>query len=139
MRTWFKPLLILTILISTSVLSGCASTPHANQVGNWDRLGTREVNWRVDHDVIRVTAREGLFSKLQFRVTRAPIEIYDCTVHFADGSKHEVALRDVFAAGSASRVVDLPGKRRVITRVEFTYRKVRRGKATPKVVLYGRH
>ena len=104
-----------------------------------DRLGTREVNWRVDRDAIVVTTKEGRFSKLQFRVVQAPIEMYNCTVFFRNGKKVKVTLRGAFPAGSSSRVIDLPGGDRVITRVEFTYRKLRRGAAVPKVILYGRH
>ena len=138
MWNWSRTMIVLTVALVATALNGCASTPRAGHP-NWERLGAREVNWRVDRDAIRVTASEGAFTKLQFRVARAPIEIFDCTVFYRDGSKQKISLRNKFAAGTASRVIDLAGNRRIITKVEFTYRKLRTNKATPKVVLYGRH
>jgi len=139
MHTWTRSLVVLALFALTTISSGCASAPQAGGGSAWDRLGTREVNWRVDRDVIAVTAKDGRFSKLQFRVSRAPIEMYNCTVFFRNGTKEKITLRGAFPAGSSSRVIDLPGGDRIVTRVEFTYRKLRRGAATPKVVLYGRH
>ena len=52
---------------------------------------------------------------------RLALELYDVRVVFGDGSTYSPATRLVFAPGSTSRVIDLPGGARVIRRVEFRY------------------
>jgi hypothetical protein len=87
----------------------------------WDKLGERWVNGRADRDVIHVGRRDGRFRRLQLVVEHSALELYDVRVVFGDGSTYSPATRLVFAPGSTSRVIDLPGGARVIRRVEFRY------------------
>ena len=43
-------------------------TPSANHKGNWKHLGSQVVNFGLDHDVVRVGANEGGFSKLKVNI-----------------------------------------------------------------------
>ena len=43
------------------------------------------------------------------------------TVHFGNGGKQEVAMRNTIPAGGETRAIDLEGDDRVINRVEFWY------------------
>ena len=104
---------------------------------DWELLGSRQVSFAVDHDVIPVTAREGVFRALKIEVEAGNLEMYDIKVVFGNGEVFSPGTRLVFRENSRSRTIDLPGNRRVINRVEFFYRsRVRRGKAT--VRLYGK-
>ena len=87
----------------------------------WEKLGEREVNGAVDHDVIEVGAREGRFRKIMFVVENSAVEMFDVTVHFGDGSTWSPATRLIFPADTRSRVVDLPGADRFIRSVHFKY------------------
>lgn len=103
----------------------------------WELLGTREVSYGADHDVIPVTAREGWFRALKIEVAEGNLELYDIKVIFGNGESFSPNVRLVFRQNSRSRTIDLPGDRRVINRVEFLYRsRLQRGKAT--IRLYGK-
>jgi hypothetical protein len=101
------------------VLAGLAAAAEAGPL--WQLLGERRVTDRVDHDSIRVTAREGDFQALQLRVRGVAVQFRSMTVHFANGTSQAVELREVIRAGDASRVIDLAGGDRVIERVDFVY------------------
>lgn len=112
------------------------------QPGKWERLGERQVKWRAERDTIMVTAAEGRFTALKFKVRTADIHMLDMKVHFANGDVQDVGLRFKIAAGSESRVIDLPGNKRVIKKVVFVYKKS--GGALKRlkrafVALWGRH
>lgn len=87
----------------------------------WIKLGERKVNYTVDRDEILVTAAEGRFTALKLRVENGGINLHRMVVHFADGSIKEVELRENIPAGGSSRVIDLPGNRRIIHKVVFVY------------------
>lgn len=103
---------------------------------DWELLGSRQVNFRADHDVIPVTAKEGWFKAIKIEVDDGNLELWDIRVIFANGETFSPKTRLVFREDSRSRTIDLPGERRFISRVEFNYRsRGRSGKA--EVKLYG--
>jgi hypothetical protein len=58
-------------------------------------------------------------------------------VHFGNGSSERISIRFVIPAGGQTRVIDLPGERRVIESVEFWYRKADWRSRRPRVRLFG--
>ena len=120
------------LLISTLLMSSPASA------GDWERLGSRKVNFVGDKDTIAVTAAEGRFDTINLEVDKGDLEMYDVVVTFGDGSKFSPETRFNFDQGTNSRTIDLPGNARIIKKVEFHYRsKVRKGHA--QLSLWGRH
>jgi hypothetical protein len=114
-------------------------TGAADDDQGWERLGSRKVNWTVDRDVIPVTVAEGRFTRIRLRVLGGAVHLMDLTVHFGDGESYDVQVRKLIGPGSATRIIDLPGRARVIRKVSMTYRtvaKAKRGKAN--VVVWGR-
>ena len=106
-------------------------------IADWELLGSREVNFTLDHDRMIVGAREGGFTALKIEVAGGALEMYDIKVTFGNHQSFSPQTRLNFAPGSWSRTIDLPGPVRVVRRVDFWYRsKLRRGKAT--VRLFGR-
>lgn len=105
----------------------------------WELLGSRKVNFAADRDEILVTRAEGVFTGLQLRVKRGPINMHRMIVHFGNGETQEIELRENFRAGSASRVVDLPGNRRVIRKVVLVYDTKNFANSKAVVELWGRH
>jgi hypothetical protein len=105
----------------------------------WELLGQTTVQGKKDFDSIKVGRAEGRFQSLQLRVTGGPVEFYRVVVHFGNGQKDELEVREKIPAGGQTRAIDLKGRDRVITSVDFFY-----GKGTwrpfsfPKVSLYGR-
>ena len=89
--------------------------------GDWEKLGERRVNYAADTDVISVGAREGLFRKIKLEVRRNGVDFSKVVVHFKNGDKQEIEMRDHIRAGGQTRVIDLEGHERVIARVVFHY------------------
>ncbi len=127
-----KSILLLIVMgMSTGVGLGCAhrraepSEPrHERRVesrADWTRLGERSVDGVRDHDVIAVGARDGTFSRIMIVVERSALEMYEVKINFADGTHFSPATRLVFSPNTRSRIIDLPGARRVIRSVEFRY------------------
>lgn len=96
----------------------CASTR-----ADWELLGRKDVSFLVESDTIDVGRSEGRFNALKIVVDGAPVEIRDIRVTFGDGSTFHPETRLTFAPGSESRSIDLPGRGRVIRKIDFVYRK----------------
>jgi hypothetical protein len=105
----------------------------------WEYLGLRKVNKSFDRDEIAVTGIEGSFNALKLQVKYRAITMYDMKVHYRNGSVEDIKLRVHIPAGGESRVIDLRGGNRVITKVVFRYEtKADRGKRA-ELRLFGRH
>lgn len=122
------------ILSLCLLLSGLASAAQAQ--GRWELLGQRQVDFRNDHDQIEVGRSEGRFKQLQVRVKDAPIEVSNMVVTFANDQTFSPKIRHRFSEGSGTRVIDLPGDRRTIKRIDFNYRSIsrREGRGTVEVL-----
>lgn len=107
--------------------------------GRWTILGERKVNLGVDHDKIVVGANDGVFTKLKLKVKRSGINLHKVVVHFGNGERQELAVREDIQRGGETRVIDLKGNTRVIKEVDFWYdtKGLINNKAV--VVLLGKH
>lgn len=118
----------LVLAIAVFLAPGCRGTQVANNhlVGfneaNWNMLGQRRVRLVGDWDIIPVTALRGRYRRIMLVVHGSALEMYDVVVTFANGDTFSPATRLHFVEDSRSRVIDLPGVRRVIRSVEFRYR-----------------
>jgi len=122
---------VVLLALVTGLALGCAhrgggghagARDHgAEPGGNWHKLGERWVDGAHDRDVIAVGAREGSYRRIMIVVEQSPLEMYDVTVNFTDGGRYTPATRHVFGANTRSHVIDLPGNRRTIRSVEFSY------------------
>ena len=128
-------------IIALALITACAPArpqlaPAALRA-DWELLGSRRVNFRAEKDVIGVTAREGLFTAVKLEVEGGNLEMYNVRITFGDGESFSPETRFVFREGSWSRTIDLPGKARIIRKIEFWYRsELKRGRATVRV--YGK-
>ena len=84
----------------------------------WDKLGERWVQGRVDRDMIPVHRRER-YSKIKIVVEHSALELYDVVIHFGNGEVYSPGTRLIFGEGSGSREIDLPGGLRHIERIEL--------------------
>ena len=125
-----------------SLVVGCKSqTPNNGRIAapNWTKLGERLVDFRADHDVLPVTAHKGAFTALKLKVLRAPIFINRVTVHYGNGSSQAIPVNRRFAAGSESKVLNLPGNKRIIKKITFRYKTGPKAIKKSMVVVLGRH
>lgn len=103
---------------------------------NWVFLGQAHVDKSADHDRIKVGRSPESFRAIQFQVEGGNVEIDRIMVHFRRGTAADRLMHVRLASGSKSRVIDLPGDRRIIKSVEIWYRKDSSGER-PTVSLLG--
>ncbi len=135
--------LIALMFVSLSSMSNNSTVEKAvvriEQAHKWEKLGSRVVNMRGDHDEIMVTALNGVFTKVKFRVNKAPIHVNNIRIVFGNGESKNVKIQRKFAPGTDSRVIDLPGNKRIIKKIVFNYKTVPNHKGKAVVVAWGKH
>lgn len=109
------------------------------QTGNWEKLGSRVVDYKLDRDIIHVGAHEGGFTKLKVNVDGGALNMHRMVVTYANGGSETIELRHNFGPDSGSRIIDIRGGKRLIKRITFFYdtKNLAQGKAV--VTVYGRH
>ncbi len=116
---------------------------HANPQGpakhGWVFLGDRKVNFRGDKDTIAVTGNKGRFRAIRLHVSGSAMEMFRVRVTFGNGQVYSPNVRLRFERGTWTRRIDLPGKQRVIRKVEFWYRSLAPKSGKAHVKLYGQH
>jgi hypothetical protein len=127
-----KQILQLLTLLLVCVLA----VPVYAQYGHMMRLGDAHVDGRVDHDSIHVGRHDGTFRAIQLHVSGGAINFERVIVRYGNGGTEELAIHAVIPAGGSTRVIDLPGDRRVIESVDLWYAKAS-WSHHPKVTLYG--
>lgn len=88
---------------------------------DWDKLGERWVEGRVDRDTIKIGKKRDRYKAVAIVVEHSALEMFDMVIHFGDGTTFSPNLRLVFSQNSRSRVIDLPGGARNIDKVVFRY------------------
>jgi hypothetical protein len=85
---------------------------------------------------IDVVRSEGRFKQIQFRVKDTPIVVTNLVVAFANDQTFSPKIRHLFAEGSGFHLIDHPGERRTINRINFNYKSIsrREGKGLVKVL-----
>ena len=131
MKTYIGILAALFLFVA-----GVTGAAHA--ANRWELLGQSEVDFKKDHDQIDVGRSEGRFKQLEVRVKNASIEISNMVVTFTNDQTFKPKLRQRFAEGSGSRVIDLPGDQRAIKRIDFNYQSINRREGKGIVEVLGR-
>ena len=106
---------IVSLLLSTAFLSSSAFA------AEWVKLGTKNIDFKGDVDVIQVGKSKGLFKSIQIKANRGGFDLYDIVVHFENGNKFSPDTRVSFTNNSLSRDIDLPGEARAIEKIKFIY------------------
>ncbi|HEY6062964.1 MAG TPA: hypothetical protein VIV35_05115, partial [Chitinophagaceae bacterium] len=86
-----------------------------NKAGDWFFLEDRKVGFGVDHDVIHFGNWKDDVRQIKLKITDGPLKMYDMKIYFDNGSVQNVELRNRFAQGSESRVIDMDGGLRHLT------------------------
>jgi hypothetical protein len=120
-----------------SVFGRQVGTPPAGPPtpAGWEVLGSREVSFQADHDVLEMPGAQA-YRSLMFEVGGGDLEMFNVKVTFANGQSFSPDTRLHFDDNTRSRTLDLPGTLRDIRRIDFYYRSVaggRDGKATIRV------
>jgi hypothetical protein len=128
------------IIAALGVLSLAATSTMAFAAPSWQFLGSRHVNWLVDHDTVHVGLVNGTFDKVLITVRGNAMWLYGLDITYGNGVIQHVPIRFFFAQGSHSCAIALPGvNNRIIKNVSFTYGKPINGNGPTYVDLFGRH
>ncbi len=107
--------------------------------GEWFFLGDKNVGFGADHDVIHFGNWKDDVRQLKLKVTDGPLKMYSMKIYFDNGSVQDVQMRNRFAQGSESRVIDMDGGLRHLTKVEFWYETKGFARGRSRVALWGRN
>jgi len=142
-KHFFSPTLALIAVFGIFFLGSAFTVPIESEISpeinRWEKLGQRKVNYGLDRDQISVTARDGLFTALKLKVKNGGINLHRCVVHFRNGQTQALNIGQTIRAGERTRVLDLAGNRRVITKVVFWYDTKNFARNRGTVELRGRH
>jgi hypothetical protein len=116
------------------VLAFCTSL--YAQRGQWTYLGDAHVDGMQDHDSIKVGRAAGAYRAIQLRISGGAINFERVIVRYGNGTQEEISIRSRIPDGGQTRVIDLPGERRMIQSVDLWYGKDKWSRR-PKVSLYG--
>ena len=105
---------------------------------DWQRLGSRKVNFGLDRDVIKVGLQDGTFTKLRFVVSGGALNMHKIVVQYGNGTKDELEVRHNFKKGSLTRVVDLRGGKRIIRDITFWYDTKNASRKRATLTVFGR-
>jgi len=136
-----KPFTIaVALMISTLGFSVSNAGTHLQSINQaWEKLGMRVVTMTADHDEIPVTIHNGFYTAVQLRIMKAPIHLMNIKIIFGNGENENIVFDKFFAAGTETRVIDLVGNKRVISKVNINYKSVPAQKGRAVVSLWGRH
>lgn len=134
-----KALLSICTLLLLAVSFSAFTSTDAAFPPKWELLGSRKVNYTLDRDEILVTAKEGAFSALKIVVKKGGLSLHRVAVHFGNGEVEELEVRENIPADGESRVMDLPGNKRIIKKVVFWYDTKNYADQRATLNLWGRH
>jgi len=110
-----------------------------NDTGNWFFLEDKTVGFGVDHDVIHFGNWKDDVRQIKLKVTDGPLKMYSMKIYFDNGGVQDVGLRMRFNQGSESRVIDLDGGLRHLSKIEFTYETKGFARGRSRVAVWGRN
>lgn len=106
-------------------------------VGHWQVIGNKTVNGRRDSDIISVPGRQR-FRQVRLCAAAAPLRLRSFDIFFANGGHQRVQTREIIAAGSCTRAVDLNGQARNLASIHLSYERIRGGLLSPRVQVSAR-
>lgn len=129
------------LLLSLFTITGSFRTKNSvdNARGEWFFLGDKRVGFGVDHDVIHFGNWKDDVRQIKLKVTDGPLKMYNMKIHFDNGTMQDVALRNRFAQGTESRIIDMEGGLRHLTKIEFWYETKGFAKGRSRVAIWGRN
>ena len=137
LTTFLCSTLIASVFCLTTSFTSTTSTKKNG--GEWFFLEDKKVGFGVDHDVIHFGNWKDDVRQLKLKVTDGPLKMYNMKIYFDNGSVQNVELRNRFAQGSESRVIDMDGGLRHLTKIEFWYETKGFVRGRSKIAVWGKN
>lgn len=113
---WILGVVVLSLLATANTFA-----QDKNLLNGWTQLGSRVVDYSLDHDVVSLNNSKEVFTQLRVSVTGGALNMHKATVHFANGDKQDIDFPEVVSSENDGKVLDLAGNNRVIEKVTFWY------------------
>jgi hypothetical protein len=124
------------VMFAMVLVAGLTNAAQAQHRGNWVLLGERHIDGHMDTDKIDVGKDNGTFRAVQFRVQGGDVRFEKIQVRYLNGEVEDIDVRSDIPAGGRTRVIDLPGNRRVIESIAMWYSKGE-WRTRPQIRVYG--
>ena len=129
-----------SVILAAMIIVGTAFKPASNKkAGEWFFLEDKKVGFGVDHDVIHFGNWKDDVRQIKLKITDGPLKMYDMKIYFDNGTVQDVQLRNRFSQGSESRVIDMDGGLRHLTKIEFWYETKGFARGRARVAVWGRN
>ncbi len=135
----FVGTLLAVLLFSITNLNAQRGRARVAVSSDWDELGSRIVSKGADHDEIEMNRRDGLYTKLKFKIAKSRVHIDNIKVVFQNGDVEVVRIDRNFNVGEWSSVIDLVGNKRFIDKLIFNYHTKFFADGRGKIIVFGKH
>lgn len=119
--------------IFAAIVIGLSCLGVAPAVAREVPIGSVTYDAAPQREVINVGGREGEFRAFRFEVRQNDVEVLDLRIVYANGQTEDVRVRQMFRAGSSSRVIELGSPRRALRQIVINF--VARGPA--RIAFFG--
>jgi hypothetical protein len=130
---------VIAAIFSLTTAFTSTNTSSKNETGNWFFLEDKKVGFGADHDVIHFGNWKDDVRQIKLQITDGPLKMYSMKIHFDNGAVQNVELRNRFAQGSESRVIDMDGGLRHLAKIEFWYETKGYLRGKSRVAVWGRN
>jgi hypothetical protein len=130
-------LALAVLTLSFLAISNAPGKDKDDDHQKWHKLGSREVDFKTDHDTIEVGDDKGRYTAVRFKVEDGDLVMQDIKITFGGGQTFEPQVKHDFTEGSRSRDIQLPGENpRIIQKIDFVYHSEHKNDKA-KVIVYG--
>jgi hypothetical protein len=127
---------VLALLLLS--VSSATFAQDQNLLKDWKMLGSRVVDYTLDHDVVSLNNSQEAFTSLKVIVKNGSLNMHKATIHFANGDKQDITFPDVVTNESDGRSIELKGNDRVIEKVTFWYDTRKGSNQKSTIEVYGK-
>jgi len=129
---WIAAAVACALTLTSSADAGRWTGP-----GSWRVIATKVVNGGADTDWI-YTPGARRYYQVRLCAENAPLHMKDFDIYFANGGHQDVSTRDRLNPGMCTRIVEIRGGARDVTRIRLKYGRIARGFQSALVRLWAR-
>ncbi len=109
-------------MLAAAVILGAAGLFAATAEAREFQIGSITYEGRPEREVINLNGRDGDIRAMRFEVRQSDVEVLDLRVVYQNGQSEDIRVRQMFRAGTSSRVIDIVNWRRGLVRqIIITY------------------
>jgi len=133
MTKWMQGFALIALSVA---LAGCVADMRGGRLGGgWERLGSQQVGPGADRDSFPIPPDVGSLREIMIEARGGPVEIRDMVITFDNGETYRPNYPPVLE--ERDYVINLPGNRRRIKQIDFTYAPAR-NQTGVSLAVYGR-